>query len=197
MVDKKLNIYEKLCAIQEMWLTFEKTADNPFFKSKYITLDGINIKLKPILSTFGIVVVHKVVLQEVATRAINSESPEEVIESIIPFPEGLTDPQKIWWFITYAKRYNTVAIFNLDTEQDDDGNTASWKKKVEKKPSTDKKKITKKNVEAFLQKQKESPSIKDKIHLANYIRKFYTISEESLEELHQMMMMWSLYVSEA
>jgi hypothetical protein len=46
----------------------------------------------------------------------------EKIESRFPIPETITDPQKMGSAITYAKRYNIGQLFNIMTDEDDDGN---------------------------------------------------------------------------
>lgn len=134
---KSTNIYEKLLEFQSKWITFEKTADNPFFKSKYTPLDDLNAKIKPILSELWLVIMHATNQSTVTTYVINANNPVEVIESSIHITDWIVDPQKIWSFITYAKRYNTVALLNLDSETDNDWN---WlKSEVKPKPKfTDK-----------------------------------------------------------
>ena len=173
MADKKLNIYEKLGMVQGMWLTFEKTANNPFFKSKYTPLDDINIKLKPILSDVGLVIIHYVAIGIVRTKVVDMEQPDSFIESHIAIPENITDPQKIGAMVTYAKRYNTVALFNLDTEPDDDGNGASSKKKEGSKPKQ----------EAKEEKEVDWFSDKDFDNLRNSIMKGDYNPPDTAEEL--------------
>ena len=107
------NIYEKLLEFQGKWLAFEKTADNPFFKSKYTPLDDLNVKIKPVLTELWLFIFHSVLAWQVTTTIVNATTPSETIECIMLIPEWITDPQKMWSAITYFKRYNTVALLKL------------------------------------------------------------------------------------
>lgn len=125
------NILKKLYEIQGMNLRFEKSAENPFFKSKYLPLEAIQEKLNPVLQEKGLVVFHQVRDNNVVTVVGETES-GDALESAFPLPAGL-DPQKVGSAITYGKRYNLGALFNIITDEDDDGNvTAQKPKKINK-----------------------------------------------------------------
>lgn len=128
-----MSIYTKLLEIQAMHLAFEKDANNPFFKSKYVSLDSIVEKLTPILDEKKLVVYHFTDNKEIVTNLIDTEKETDCIQSRFPLIDS-NDPQKLGSCITYAKRYNLSQIFNIITDRDDDGNEASGKeeKKVEK-----------------------------------------------------------------
>ena len=129
---KQLNIYQKLLAIQKKNLSFTKNADNPFFKSKYLSLDQLIKGLNPELNALDLIIVHKTRQREVITLVIDTPTGKN-IKSRFPIPEAITDPQKMGSAITYAKRYNIGQLFNIMTDVDDDGNaTAS---KTNKKPN--------------------------------------------------------------
>ncbi len=119
------NILKKLYEIQGMNLRFEKTAENPFFKSKYLPLEAIQEKLNPVLQDKGMVVFHITKENHVITIVADVES-GEMLESAFPLPVGL-DPQKVGSAITYGKRYNLGALFNIITDEDDDGNSTAPK----------------------------------------------------------------------
>jgi hypothetical protein len=112
------NLLQKLLKIQG--LAVKKDANNPFYHSKYSSLDGIMESLNPLLQENKLVLSHTVKNREVNTTLYDSES-EDRIESSISIPE-LTDPQKMGSAITYFKRYNIGCIFNIITDEDDDGN---------------------------------------------------------------------------
>tara|TARA_Y100000310_G_scaffold1864_1_gene2355 strand:- start:3282 stop:3758 length:477 start_codon:yes stop_codon:yes gene_type:complete len=114
-------IYQKLSLIQGTRV--KKGAENPFFKSKYATLDSIVEILMPLLKEHGLLIYHGTIQREVVTRVIDVESGES-IQSSFPLPT-LEDPQKIGSAITYARRYNIVQLFNLVTDDDDDGNACA------------------------------------------------------------------------
>jgi len=56
-----MEIYKKLLKLQEEWITLKKDATNPFFKSKYITLDNILEVYMPKLSELKIVCMHNTI----------------------------------------------------------------------------------------------------------------------------------------
>ena len=129
---KEKKLREKLFELQG--LTMSKNADNPFFKSKYLSLEKLLAELNPILKKHQLVVFHTMRLGGVVTSLVDVEG-EEFIESTFPIQEGI-EPQKVGSAITYAKRYNLGMIFNIITDEDDDGNVASMEKKAENRPQT-------------------------------------------------------------
>lgn len=137
-----MKLYTKLFEIQQMDLRAKRDWENEFFKNKwkstkYATLDSVMNVLDPILLDKKILIFHKCRWWYLVTIAMNMEDVKESVES--EFQLTNVDPQKQWSAITYAKRYNLSAIFNIMTEKDDDWNKASWK--------LDKKKYTKVQVE--------------------------------------------------
>lgn len=130
------NLYKKLFDIQHSSLSFKKTAENPFFKSKYLPLEELVETLTPELKKEKLLVVHFTNEKGVNTQVIDTES-EESITSTFPLNPNL-DPQKIGSAISYAKRYNLGQIFNIITDEDDDGN-ATTKPRTETAPAKAKK----------------------------------------------------------
>lgn len=118
---KKIN--EKLFIIQSKGLKFKKTADNPFFHSKYLPLDELIETLLPILTELRLLITHSTHEKYVVTSVIDVDS-DELISSAFPIPEGL-EPQKVGSVITYAKRYNLSQIFNILSDEDDDSNASA------------------------------------------------------------------------
>ena len=116
------NLYKKLFEIQHSGLTFKKTADNPFFHSKYLPLDELVGGLLPTLKKQGLLITHSTHEKFVVTSVIDIES-GELVSSAFPLQEGI-DPQKIGSAITYARRYNIGQIFNIITDEDDDANAS-------------------------------------------------------------------------
>lgn len=115
-------LYTKLFAIQTKGVQVSKDWVNPHFKSKYMTLDNIIETLSPLLAENKILVTHFVKEQELITRVADVESWEELDSS---FWLLATDPQKKGSEITYAKRYNLSALFNICADEDDDANSVS------------------------------------------------------------------------
>lgn len=119
------NILKKLFIIQGLNLRFEKSAENPFFKSKYLPLGDIQEKLNPVLQQNNLVVYHLTRENHLITVVADIDS-GETLESAFPLPVGL-DSQKVGSAITYGKRYNLGEIFNIITDEDDDGNVTAPK----------------------------------------------------------------------
>ncbi len=104
-----------------------KDAQNPFFKSDYLTLSGILDAVRHPLAANGLAVVQSMRVQDSYTILITRllhESGEE-ISSEMNMPV-LTDPQKLGSLITYYKRYQLQALLGISTaDEDDDGNSVS------------------------------------------------------------------------
>lgn len=116
-----MEIYSKIHNIQK-WLFVTKDARNEFLKNSYVTLEQIVDKLEPLLETEKLFMFHNVVNRELITHIRDIEWEEEVISS---FPMNATDPQRVGSEISYWKRYNLSAIFNIIADKDDDWNKAS------------------------------------------------------------------------
>ena len=103
-----------------------KNGYNPHFKSNYPLYGDILKTLKPLLQKHKVHVYHYVQSSYLVTEVVNADEPTDYIKSGIPLDEELLkNPQKLGGALTYYKRYNTVALFDLDTEVDDDGNTSA------------------------------------------------------------------------
>lgn len=126
-----MKLYDKLFEIQSIDLSFKKTANNPFFKSKYLPLEWIMNILSPILIEKKLLVYHTSTWDLCQTFVRCIESDEFVVSE---FTITGIDPQKMWSAITYAKRYNLGQIFNIITDEDDDGNKASTKSDSKARP---------------------------------------------------------------
>ena len=115
-------IYKKLLAIQTKSIALKKDQTNPFFKSKYITLDNIIETYNPILNELKIVCYHYAKDNKIITCLYDTED-ETKVES--EFNIYTNDPQKQGSEITYWKRYNLGQLLNIQTDDDDDWNKAS------------------------------------------------------------------------
>lgn len=106
-------------------------SDNPFFKSKYASLDTVLNTVRPILSKYGLSIIqapsgdgeHIIV----ATTLLHSsgewmEFPNLVLKADKATAQGAGSA------ITYARRYALSAILGISSEDDDDGNNAEPKK---------------------------------------------------------------------
>jgi len=126
-----------------------KSADNPYFKSKYAGLDEVIEACRNTLNKHGIAVTQTVeYTPEVTRKGEVSEDKyttpqqtllvttllyrEQSIRSVIPLNYKLGDMQSFGSALTYAKRYGLASICCLATEDslDDDGNKAVGEEKV-------------------------------------------------------------------
>jgi len=123
-----------------------KSADNPYFKSKYAGLDEVIEACRNTLNKFGIAVTQTVeYAPEVTTHPIDSESTtipqqtilvttllygEQSIRSVMPLEYKKGDMQSLGSALSYARRYSLQAITCCAGTEDDDGNKAVGEKNV-------------------------------------------------------------------
>ena len=115
---------DKILKIQSEIGVLVKTETNPFFKSKYMDINGLLEQLLPLLEKHKLTVMQP--LGEVSGRpALEtriSDGDKTLLFSIVPLPD-IQDPQKMGSAITYYRRYALQSLFLLRAE-DDDGNIA-------------------------------------------------------------------------
>jgi hypothetical protein len=112
--------------VQQKASKLVKNTDNPFFKSKYATLEQASDMLAPLLVEAGLVVSFAPARDNGAPslETIIYHLPSSTFLSTEMLLVGATDMQKQGAAITYARRYSLCSIFGLLTEADDDGETA-------------------------------------------------------------------------
>lgn len=115
------NILAKINKIQQSIEKIEKNAENPYYNAKYADLNNIKDHLQAYLDANKLMIYHQVKLDNLITTIRDMESGEE-IRSQISLTQ--TDPQKKGAEITYYRRYNLIAIFDLKIEDDDANATA-------------------------------------------------------------------------
>lgn len=104
------------------------TKNSQGYGYKYADLPAVWNAIKDVLDASGFVVSHEITADGVKTTA-SHEAGE--LSSFIPFATEGAKPQEIGSEITYYKRYNIGAIFNLIIEgEDDDAATAQETKAV-------------------------------------------------------------------
>jgi len=123
------DVYSALFAFQGEAPAVAKGAFNPFHKSKYATLPAIWGEIQPLLQKNGLVLHHtlrpcdggsidvEAVLYHVPSRS--------QLASRVTMPLSKPDAQSVGSACTYARRYTTCALLNLQVDEDDDGNKAS------------------------------------------------------------------------
>ena len=132
---ENLKILKKLEKFQSLVGAVKKDGNNPYFKSKYATLNSVLETITKHLETCGLLVVQNPMVDKLETIIFDVESGES-IKSEIPYIQ-ITDMQKLGSAITYARRYALMSMLNLESE-DDVGNGAMPKQETKTTP----KKIT-------------------------------------------------------
>lgn len=138
-MDNNIEIYKKLFAIQQLAVTVKESGKNPHFKSSYAPLEDIITNFQPYWKEHKLLVTHYVENNYLVTQVLDVDSGQSV-KSDFPISDSiLTNPQKVGGAMTYGKRYNLCAIFNIVTTEDDDGNIATGRPKMSTKmPKVDK-----------------------------------------------------------
>ena len=108
-----------------------KTANNPFFKSKYVPLDKILSAIQEPLKKANLSFMQFPVEENQLETIILHTSGQWIAERFYMKPIK-SDPQAYGSVITYQRRYALSAILGLNTDEDDDGNKASEGKKESK-----------------------------------------------------------------
>jgi len=127
MADNK-NIYQKLFEIRKADIKLQR--DTKAFNYKYATLSQIQEKLSDIIEKQWLLITHRIENNKVITDIINIDNPEEKITSEIEMNIE-TKAQDKGSEITYYRRYNLLALLDLEVEDDD------WKKAQDSKWNND------------------------------------------------------------
>lgn len=137
------NISNALMKFQKEVKPIPKSADNPFFHSKYADLSTIMELIKIPLDNSGLLVIQSLSTEAnivtVLTTVIHTTG--EWVETEVKLPSKELTPQGFGSAITYGRRYGLSALLFLATEEDDDGNASSKNDAVNssKTPDTTKK----------------------------------------------------------
>lgn len=106
-----------------------KTANNPFFKSKYADLPAVWHAIKDLMAENGLAVVNMNTIIDGAeyleTRVYHTGG--EYLSSTSKLSPVKNDPQSVGSAITYMRRYALMSLLGLVADDDDDGNAASGK----------------------------------------------------------------------
>lgn len=125
------NLSKALVTFHSKVSSVKKDAENPYFKSKYATLDNfietINKPLQEAKLSFS---QFPDGVNGLTTILMHSSG--EWIESRYEMTPSKNDPQGLGSAITYMRRYALGAVLGLATEEDDDANTASTKTETKK-----------------------------------------------------------------
>ena len=119
-------IFQALVKAQAAVSNAPKTAENPYFNSRYADLAGIiSVSRKP-LSDNDLAVIQSPTTGDgkvtVSTRIIHKSG--QWIEDSLSFEVGKKDPQSVGSAITYGRRYSLASMLGI-AQEDDDGNAGS------------------------------------------------------------------------
>ena len=104
-----------------------KTADNPFFKSKYADLGSIMKEAQPVLTKHGLSIMQlpdNIDGQPALTTIVMHTSGQSQ-SATVPLVLSKQDPQGFGSAMTYFRRYGYAAALQIVIDEDDDGNKAS------------------------------------------------------------------------
>ena len=123
------SILQALSKFQDVCPAIVKSANNPFFKSKYASLDDIQRHIRPHLKSCGLVVTQANVVIDgapyVESRVWDVSSGENIF-SQFPVIVGKVSAQDYGSAVSYAKRYSLTGLLNLIVaDEDDDANVIS------------------------------------------------------------------------
>ena len=118
------NIYTKILAAKKEIGTISKDSKNPFFKSNYLSLNGLINAVEDVLQKQDLLLLQPLGNGGVSSIIYDTESGKQV-ESFMMLP-NIQDPQKLGSAITYFRRYTLQSLLGLQAE-DDDGNHAAKK----------------------------------------------------------------------
>ena len=127
------NLFKDFIEFQKEFKGMTPDAQNPFFKSSYITLDGILETVRPILSKHNLCVLQEATGdgEYIFVKTKLAHISGEILETdILRMKPQKNDPQSMGSCITYAKRYQLAALLGICESVDDDGNKATYPDKT-------------------------------------------------------------------
>lgn len=127
-------LWKAFIEFQKDFKGMKPDATNPFFKSTYITLDGILETVRPILAKHGLAVLQEAKGVDgsvtIKTRLVHESGQYYETDILEMKPQKANDPQQMGSCITYAKRYQLAALLGICESVDDDGNVATYGSKT-------------------------------------------------------------------
>lgn len=119
-----MSVYKKIFEAKKEIGRITKDSKNPFFKSNYLSLNGLLDAVEGVFEKNGLVILQPIEDGKVKTQIIDvDEGKTSILQSEMNLP-NIQDPQKLGSAITYFRRYTLQSLLGLQAE-DDDGNTAT------------------------------------------------------------------------
>lgn len=183
--DSIKNLAKALVEFQSEVKDPKRDANNPFFKSKYVTLDTLIDTVRPILTKHGLAYFQEPVSEDgkIGCRTILVHESGEFMEGM-PFYMNVTknDPQGAGSALTYARRYSLSAMVGVAWDDDDDANVASGNVKREK-TTKEKVKDIAKQVNTVIKAKNIAPNEIAQMVANNGCTKFDELSEEQAKAI--------------
>ncbi len=129
------SLFKAVMNLQQECGIIGKDANNPHFKSEYVSLEKLWTTLKPLLKKHGLLVIQTPGLVQdgklaMETSIIHQDSGEFMI-SVGQMPVGREGPQAVGSAITYARRYFLACCLSVVAgDEDDDGEAAEGRGKA-------------------------------------------------------------------
>lgn len=114
-----------------------KDAKNPFFKSNYVTLEGVQNAIDAAIKDTGLAYTQIVKNDDSGNVGVETiithESGQYLTTGVLALRPEKATPQGYGSTITYAKRYQLSSAFGVSSDVDDDGNVGSGNFKAQAK----------------------------------------------------------------
>ncbi len=122
---------DKILRIQSEIGVLSKTETNPFFKSKYMDINGLLAQLLPLLEKHKLTVIQPLSYIQDWQAGVGGGNTSPALRTIVTDTDGkviiddkiqlpnLQDPQKMGSAITYYRRYALQSLFLLQAQDDD------------------------------------------------------------------------------
>jgi len=151
-----------LITAQGEYSALKRDCVNPFFKSKYASLDSVIDATSPALRKYGLIVIQTTDGDNLISTLAHSSG--QWISGSYPLHAVKNDPQGMGSAITYARRYAYCAIVQCaPSDEDDDGNSHNEPKKKAEPPQKTKNDTSRKTIGKTPEQVKE--------HFLNHIDK--------------------------
>lgn len=138
MTTEMNNINQAFLEAQKKIKAVKKDGNNPFFHSRYATLQAVVDNVKDNLNDVGISILQPIMGDKVVTRLLFTDGTciEDGGTPIVCKAEN--DPQAQGSAITYARRYGLMSILSLPADDDDaeSATTHTPQTPTERKPTT-------------------------------------------------------------
>ena len=128
------NIYEAFAAAQAEFPEIPKDRENPFYHSRYSTLDAIVTACRPKCNLHGITLHHKTAIVEglgPCCVAVLTHTTGGTIENPLPLSANFNNltVQAQGSELTYKRRYSAAGVLGVTSDEDDDGNAGNEEQK--------------------------------------------------------------------